>query len=71
MAFLLPSLFGYECENPEWGTCDELTRVSLKDVDTNAVCNDGSEAIYFWKKSQTDSNRWLIMLLGTEGCNKD
>ena len=74
MKFLLLSSFAmvYANQSPyednNIGGYDTLTKVSLKDVDPEAVCNDGSEAAYYFKKSPTGSDRWLVMLMGTEGC---
>ena len=45
-------------------TSETLSRVSLEGLDENAVCNDGSPPSYYWKKSKTGSNRWLIWLMG-------
>ena len=47
-----------------------LDRVELKGEDRRAVCNDGSPPSYYWKKSQTGSNRWLIWLMGDEDFNE-
>ena len=46
---------------------EKLERNSLKE-DPNAVCNDGTPGIYYWKKSPTGSNRWLLFLTGGEAC---
>lgn len=67
---LLLTLFGMAQGMVEFfGSYDNMTRVSLKEVDPNAVCNDGSEGVYYFKKSPTNSDRWLVTLLGTVGCN--
>ena len=47
---------------------DTLTRVELTTIDPTAVCNDGTPAIYGWKKSPTGSNKWLIFLAGGASC---
>ena len=50
---------------------EKLERNSLKEY-PNAVCNDGTPGIYYWKKSPTGSNRWLLFLTGGEACvNKE
>jgi len=49
-------------------TKDELQKIDLTSTDPLAVCNDGSPATYYWKKSPTGSNKWLVMLAGGVGC---
>ena len=47
---------------------DTLTRVDLTSIDPTAVCNDGTPAIYMWKKSPTNSTRWTVFLAGGGSC---
>jgi len=49
-------------------TNDTMIKVSLADIDPTAVCNDGTPAAYYWKKSPTNSNRWLVFLMGGWMC---
>jgi len=35
---------------------DTLQKVDLSSTDSAAVCNDGSPAMYYWKKSTQESN---------------
>ena len=68
--FLLLSLLGMVYgtkEDRNYGHFDVLSKVSLE-ADPKALCNDGSPGAYYWKKSPTGSSRWIVMLLGTEGC---
>ena len=47
----------------------ELTKIKLTSVDPLAVCNDGSPAVYYWKKSSNPSNnKWLVFLEGGGQC---
>lgn len=47
---------------------ESLTQVMLNETDPLAVCNDGSSTTYIWKKSPTNSNKWLILLAGGGSC---
>lgn len=47
---------------------ETLQKVELTSVDKTAVCNDGSPATYYWKKSTTGSNKWLVFLMGGGQC---
>ena len=46
------------------GSKDMLEKVDLSGVDPTAVCNDGTTATYYWKKSPSGSNKWLVYLMG-------
>lgn len=47
-----------------------MTWVPLDTIDPTAVCNDGSVAGYYWKKSDDPegSKRWLVFLSGGGEC---
>lgn len=47
-----------------------MTWVPLNKIDPTAVCNDGSPAGYYWKKSDDPegSKRWLVLLSGGAAC---
>ena len=45
-----------------------MTKIELNTVDPNAVCNDGTPAIYFWKESPNKSNDWLLFFEGGGNC---
>ena len=48
-----------------------MVKEDLTKIDPNAVCNDGTPAIYFWKESPTNSTEWLLYFEGGEFCNDD
>ena len=47
---------------------ESFEKVMLTEMDPLAICNDGSPAVYYWKKSPTGSNRWFVELLGGSAC---
>eukprot|EP00931_Biecheleriopsis_adriatica_P115814 TRINITY_DN91568_c0_g1_i1.p1 TRINITY_DN91568_c0_g1~~TRINITY_DN91568_c0_g1_i1.p1 ORF type:complete len:845 (-),score=126.78 TRINITY_DN91568_c0_g1_i1:77-2611(-) len=40
----------------------QLTKVSLKDIDSKAVCNDGSPAAYYFRPGQEGTRTWMVYL---------
>jgi hypothetical protein len=46
------------------GAKETLQKIELTSVDETAVCNDGTPAAYYWKKSETGSNKWVVYLMG-------
>ena len=70
MLFGLVLVMSYvDCSMFYYGNNETLKIVSLAGIDETAVCNDGSEPLYYWKKSETGSNRWLIYLGGGGLCH--
>ena len=45
-----------------------MEKIELTSIDPLAVCNDGSPAVYYWKKSTNNSKDWLLFLEGGGGC---
>lgn len=62
----LPSASAWSCNDD--GATEVLTKVPLGNVDSLAVCNDGSEAAYYFKDNGNPS-LWLVYLGGGGWCH--
>ena len=40
----------------------EMERIDLNHMNPDAICNDGTPALYYWKESQIKTNDWLLYL---------
>ena len=46
-----------------------LEKVELTSIDKLAKCNDGSPAVFYYRNSETNSDNWVIYLMGGGMCN--
>ena len=50
----------------------QFVKYSIEDaVQRDAICNDGSEAVYYFRPSQTESANWKIHLQGGGNCSTE
>ena len=66
LASLVAGAASWSCDDSGW--TNELSIKWLGDVDELAVCNDGSEAAYYYKPSATGSSLYMVYLGGGGWC---